>query len=143
MILARAARSPVSATLEAPARVVVRGDTFDLTLQLTIEPGCWIESVRARDGTARATAVQLGMAEGLAPGEMRFPETSVDPLGGERLRAYMGTIAIHVAVGVTSDCLPGPAPIAARILFQATRDGKTLPPDQLEIHTEVEVRAES
>ena len=140
MILARAARGPVTATLEAPARVAVRGRTFELTLQLTIEPGSWIESVRAEGGATRATAVQLGMAEGLAPGDMRFPEGSVDPLGGDRLRGYAGTIAIHVPVAVAPDCLPGPAPIAARVLFQVTREGKTLPPDQLEIHTDVEVR---
>jgi len=141
MILARAARGPVSAVLEAASRVVIRGSAFELTLQLTIEPGCWIQSVRADRDSARATAVELGMAEGLMPGDMRFPEGSVDPLSGDRLRAYTGTIAIRVAVGVASDCLPGPAPIAARILFQATREGKVLEPDHLEIRTEVEVLA--
>jgi len=141
VILAKAARDPVTATLEAPARTVFRGQTFELTIHLTIEPGCRIEPVRLEGSAAKATAVQLGMAEGLAPGDMRFPEGSVDPLGGDRLRGYAGTIAVQVAVLVAPDCLPGPAPIAARVLFQATREGKTLPPDQLEIHTELDVRA--
>ena len=138
MILARAARRPVTATLELPGRAIVRGETVEGTLTLTIDAGFRIESV-AGGGTARATAVQLGLAEGLSPGDMRFPEGSVDPLGGDRLRGYAGAVAIRFALTAARDCLPGTAPIAARVLFQATEEGKALDPDQLELHAEIEV----
>jgi DsbC/DsbD-like thiol-disulfide interchange protein len=140
MILARAARPPVTATLELPRRVIVRGETVEATLTLTIEAGFRIESVKG-GGAARPTAVQLGLAEGLVPGEMRFPEGSVDPLGGERLRGYVGAVSIRFPVTAAPDCLPGTAPIAARVLFQATDGGKTLVPDQLELRAEIEVVA--
>lgn len=135
-----ATRGPVTVVLAAPSRRVARGATVELTLSVTIAPGWTIASVKGNptDGR-RATSIQLGAAEGLHPGAMRVPEGAVDPLGGERLNAYAGTIAIQIPLSVTEECLPGPAPIAARLLFQATGEGRTLPPDQVEVEAEFDV----
>lgn len=139
MILARNARSPVTVSLEAPRRRVRRGERLDVTLTVRVEPGFRIESVDAPPSSAMATTIQLGLAEGLTPGEMSAPEDSMDPLGGGRVRAYVGTIAIRVPVTVEAGCLPGPAPLAARVLFQATGEQGLLAPDQVEVHAELDV----
>lgn len=135
-----ATRGPVTVVLSAPSRGIARGSTVELTLLVTIAPGWTIASVKGDPtGTRRATSIQLGAAEGLLPGAMRIPEGAVDPLGGERLAEYAGTIAIQIPLSVTEECLPGPAPIAARLLFQATGEGRTLPPDQVEVEAEFDV----
>ncbi len=138
-VLARARRGPLSARLEAARRRVAPGETLEVAIILTVEPGFRVESVVASGGALRPTSVQLGLAQGLTPGAMRFPEGSADPLGGERLAAYVGTVAIGFPVTAALDCLPGPAPIAARVLFQATGPEGLLPPDQLEVGAEIEV----
>lgn len=135
-----ATRGPVTVVLTAPSRRIARGSTSELTLLVTVAPGFTIASVKGDPrGTRRATSLQVGAAEGLLPGAMRLPEGSVDPLGGERLAEYAGTIAIQIPLSVTEECLPGPAPIAARLLFQAAEAGRTLPPDQVEVEAEFDV----
>lgn len=141
MILAQTVRPPVTVAIEAPRRRVARGDSLDLMLTLAVDPGYRIESVDAPIGRARATSIQLGLAEGLTPGPMVAPEDSVDPLGGGRVPAYVGRIAIRVPLTVDASCLPGPAPLAARVHFQATGDRGVLPPDQVEVHAELDVAA--
>lgn len=141
MILAQTARPPVTVAIESPRRRVTRGDKLDIMLTLAVEPGFRIESVDAPAGRARATSIQLGLAEGLTPGPMVAPEDSVDPLGGGRVPAYVGRISIRVPLTVDASCLPGPAPLAARVLFQATGDRGVLPPDQVEVHAELDVTA--
>lgn len=135
-----ATKGPVTVVLSAPSRRLARGATVELTLSVTVAPGWTIASVKGDPaGVRRATSIQLGAAEGLNPGAMRVPEGAVDPLGGERLNAYAGTIAIQIPLSVTEECLPGPAPIAARLLFQAMGEGRTLPPDQVEVEAEFDV----
>jgi hypothetical protein len=141
LILAQIARPPVTVAIEAPRRRVTPGDHLDLTLTLAVDPGYRIESVDAPAGRARATSIQLGLAEGLTPGPMTAPEDSVDPLGGGRVPAYVGRIAIRVPLTVDAGCLPGPAPLAARVHFQATGERGILPPDQIEVHAELDVAA--
>jgi hypothetical protein len=139
VILAQTVRPPVTVAIESPRRRVARGDQLDLTLSLAVDPGYRIESVDAPAGRARATSIQLGLAEGLTPGPMTAPEDSVDPLGGGRVPAYVGRIAIRVPLTVDASCLPGPAPLAARVLFQATGERGLLPPDQIEVHAELDI----
>lgn len=135
-----ATRGPVTVALSAPSRTIARGSTVELTLLVTIAPGFTIASVKGDPrGTRRATSVQIGAAEGLLPGALRIPEGAVDPLGGERLAEYAGRIAIQIPLSVTEECLPGPAPIAARLLFQATGEGRTTAPDQVEVEAEFDV----
>ena len=141
MILAQTVRPPVTVAIESPRRRVARGDKLDLTLSLAVDPGYRIESVDAPAGRAQATSIQLGLAEGLTPGPMTAPEDSVDPLGGGRVPAYVGRIAIRVPLTVDASCLPGPAPLAARVLFQATGERGLLPPDQIEVHAELDIAA--
>lgn len=135
---AEAARGPLKVALTAPTLRVSRGTTFELTILVTLEPGWSIASVAGDPlGLTRATSLQLGVAEGLTPGPMRLPEGSVNPLGGERIAAYAGSIAIGVPITVERGSLIGPAPIATRVLFQAQREGRVLPPDQIEVAAEV------
>jgi len=100
MILAQTVRPPVTVAIEAPRRRVARGDSLDLMLTLAVDPGYRIESVDAPIGRALATSIQLGLAEGRTPGPMVAPEDSVDPLGGGRVPAYVGRIAIRVPLTV-------------------------------------------
>ena len=122
MILAQIARPPVTVAIEAPRRRVTPGDQLDLTLTLAVDPGYRIESVDAPAGRARAPSHQHG-------------------LGGGRGPAYVGRIAIRVPLTVDAGCLPGPAPLAARVHFQATGERGVLPPDQIEVHAELDVAA--
>lgn len=139
-LFAGATKGPVTVTLGAPSRSVARGATVELTIGISVAPGWMIGSVVAdpRGGT-EPTAVQLGVAEGLAPGAMRFPEGSVNPLGGERLRGYAGAVSISVPITVAPDSLLGPAPIAARVSFQASGEGRVLAGDRIEISAAFEV----
>lgn len=137
---ARETRGPVTVSLEASSRRVPRGGGVDVAIGIALAPGWSIGSV-ANDGRSplAPTVVQIGVAEGLHPGALRVPEGSVNPLGGERLSVYAGTVAIALRVAVLPDALPGPAPIAARVRFQATGEGRVLPAEQIEVATEIEV----
>lgn len=130
---------PLTVAIRLPRGRIARGETMEIMLTLTIRPGFRVESAKPASARAQATSIQLGVAEGLTPGEMTFPEFSVDPLGGDRVNAYVGTVVIRVPVTARPDCPVGPAPIAARVLFQATGEGGTLPPDQIETSSELEV----
>ena len=137
MIVGSAARGPVTASLEVPDSRVGPGSAFTLTLTLAVAPGVRIASVSSRIG--RATTIQLGFAEGLLPGPMSAPHDSVDPLGGERLAGYAGTVAFRIPVTVASDCLPGAAPFAAKIAFEPRTKGKVGAPEEIEVRAEVYV----
>lgn len=137
MIVGSATRGPVTASLEVPESRVHAGSGFTLTLTLAIAPGARIGSVSSRAG--RATTIQLGFAEGLLPGPMSAPQDSVDPLGGERLAGYAGTVAFRIPVTVAPDCLPGAAPFAAKVAFEPRLEGKPGPAEEVEVRAEVHV----
>jgi hypothetical protein len=138
-VVATGSRGGVTVTLEAPDRTLARGQALELRLLLSMEADVEIAPVVTRDPVWRPTSIQIGAAEGLTPGELTAPETSVDPLGGDRLSAYAGTVLVRVPVTAAPECLLGPAPIAVRVLYQARREGKLMPPDQLEVHGAVDI----
>ncbi|HET9252842.1 MAG TPA: hypothetical protein VFP58_12085, partial [Candidatus Eisenbacteria bacterium] len=138
VIVGSATRGPVTASLEVPESRVTPGSAFTLVLTLALAPGVRIGSVTTRTG--RATTVQLGFAEGLTPGAMVAPQDSVDPLGGERVAGYAGTVAFRIPVTVAPDCLPGAAPFAAKIAFEPrAAAGKPAPMEEIEVRAEVYV----
>lgn len=137
---ATATRGAVTVALDVRPRRVPRGAEATLTIGISLAPGWVIGSVVPDSrGAGEATAVHLGVAEGLRPGAMRFPEGSANPLGGERLRTYAGSVAIAVPLAVAPDALLGPAPVAARVLFQAVGEGRVLPPDRIEVSSTLEI----
>jgi hypothetical protein len=138
VIVGSATRGPVSASLDVPSARAPAGSSFVLTLTLSLAPGVRIGSVSDR-GPGRATMIQLGFAEGLSPGEMSAPRDSVDPLGGERVQGYAGTVEFVVPVTVTADCVPGAAPFAAKISFEPRASGETAARDEIEVHGEIYV----
>ena len=143
MIVGSAARGPVTATLEVPDSRVPAGSAFTLPLILEVAPGARVGSVSSR-GPGRATSIQIGFADGLTPGAMTGPQDSVDPLGGERLAGYAGTVAFRIPVAVAADCLPGAAPFAAKISFEPRQDGRPGEPLEIEVRGEIYVtRAET
>jgi hypothetical protein len=126
-----------------PEERVPAGSSFILTLTLSLAPGTRIGSVSPR-GAGRPTAVQLGFAEGLEPGPMSAPQDAVDPLGGERLPGYAGTVAFRIPVAVAPDCAPGAAPFAAKISFEPRSGGTAGSPGEIEVRAEIYVtRAET
>lgn len=137
---ARGTRGPVTASIGVSPARVSRGGAATVTITLSLAPG-WVAGSAVRDprSAVEPTSVQLGLAEGLAPGAMVVPEGSVDPLGGERRSSYAGTVAFTVPLTVAEDADLGPAPVAARVLFQAAGEGRVLPPDRIEIATEIEI----
>ncbi|MGE5174892.1 MAG: hypothetical protein ACM3JJ_00845 [Hyphomicrobiales bacterium] len=141
---ARATRGPVTVWLDPASPRVPRGGTVDVAIGIALAPGWTIGSVAGDPrGGLEATVVQLGAAEGLRPGPLRAPEGSVNPLGGERLRVYAGAVVIAVTFDAAKDALLGPAPIAARVRFQASEEGRTHPADTIEVASEVEIVASS
>lgn len=138
MIVGAASRGPVTASLEVPEARVPAGSDFVVTLTLTLAPGARIGSVASR-APERLTTIQLGFAEGLAPGAMRAPQDSVEPLSGERLQEYAGTVAFRIPVAVAPDCLPGPAPLAAKVSFEPRSEGRTGPREEIEVRGEIYV----
>lgn len=141
MIVGSASRGPVTAALDVPGARVGAGSSFTLTLTISLAPGVRIGSVAGR-GAGRPTSVQLGFADGFTPGALSAPQDSVDPLGGERLQGYAGTVAFRVPVSVAPDCLPGAAPLAAKISFEPVSDGRSGTPDEIEVRGEVYVTRE-
>jgi len=137
MIVGSVSRGPVTASLDVPEPRVRAGSNFTLTLTLAVAPGVRIGSVSSRIG--RATTIQLGFAEGLQPGSMAAPQDSVDPLGGERVPGYVGTVAFRIPVVVAPDCLPGAAPFAAKIAFEPRAHGKAGQAEEIEVRAEVYV----
>jgi DsbC/DsbD-like thiol-disulfide interchange protein len=137
--LARAQRGPVIATATADKRRIRPGETVELALTLEIDPGWHIQSAKPTRSALIATSVELGVAEGLSPGEMRFPDGSLAPVGGEKLSVYQGKVMVKVAITASRDCTPGRAPVIARIRFQACDDTRCLQPERVEVEFAIEV----
>jgi uncharacterized protein YyaL (SSP411 family) len=131
--LARAQRGPVVGVVTAPLRSLPPGGTLPLTLTLELEPGWHIQSVKPTRADLTATSVEVGVADGLKPGEMRFPEGSVAPLGGERLSVYAGRVTIALPMTAAPDAAPGRRPVVLRVRHQACDDRRCLAPDVLEL----------
>ncbi len=137
--LARAQRGPVVAIATADKRRIAPSETAELTLTLEIEPGWHIQSAKPTRADLVATSVELGIAEGLVPGEMRFPDGSLAPVGGEKLSVYQGRVVVKVPITAARDCPPGRASMIARIHFQACDDKHCLKPEQIELSFALEV----
>jgi hypothetical protein len=138
VIVGSASGGPVLASLDVPAEHIPAGSSFTLTLTLSLAPGTRIGSVSSR-GAGRPTTIQLGFAEGLVPGAMSAPQDSVDPIGGERLASYAGTVAFRIPVAVAPDCIPGAAPFAAKISFGSRSSGTVESPGEVEVRAEIYV----
>ncbi len=136
---ARAQRGPVIAAAELSKARVIPGESVELRLILETEPGWHIQSARPSRAELVATSVELGLAEGLTPGEMRFPDGSLSPIGGEKLSVYAGRAAIRVTIQADASLRPGRLPGVARIRFQACDDKRCLAPEQVELRFAVEV----
>ena len=137
--LARAQRGPVAARVLAPRRTLARGGTLEITVALEMEPGWHVQSARPTRADLVGTSLELGLADGLTPGEMLFPEGSVAPLGGERLSVYAGTVAIRFGLSAAADVPTGHAPAVVRVRFQACDDRRCLAPDVIEIPFALEI----
>ena len=139
--LARAQRGPLLGIITAPRRSLARGETLPLTLSLELEPGWHIQSVKPSRADLVATSVEVGVADGLTPGEMRFPEGSVAPLGGERLSVYTGRVTIALPMTADADAVPGRRPVVLRVRHQACDDKRCLAPDVLELSFALDITA--
>ena len=137
--LARAQRGPVIATATVDKRRIAPGEMAELALALEIDPGWHIQSAKPTRSALVATSVELGVAEGLAPGEMHFPDGSLAPIGGEKLSVYQGKVVVKVPITAARDCPPGRAPLIARIRFQACDDTRCLAPERVELEFAIEV----
>jgi hypothetical protein len=139
--LARVQRGPVIASVTAPRQTLARGESLDLTLTLDMEPGWHIQSARPSRPDLVATSVDLGLAEGLTPGEMRLPEGSVQPLGGERLSVYTGRATVRFTLTAAKDAPTGVAPVVLRVRHQACDERRCLAPESAELSFVLEVTA--
>jgi DsbC/DsbD-like thiol-disulfide interchange protein len=137
--LARAQRGPVIISADAGKRRIRPGESFELSLTLEIETGWHVQSAKPSREDRVPTSVELGLAEGLTPGEMRFPDGSMAPLGGESLPVYVGRVTIRVPIQAEPDAPRGKAPIVARVRFQPCDDKHCLAPEQMELSFSVEV----
>jgi len=136
---ARAQRGPVIATAELSKARIVPGENVELRIVVEIEPGWHIQSAKPSRADLVPTSVELGLTEGLTPGEMRFPDGSLAPLGGERLSVYAGKVTIRVAIQADAGLTPGRVPGVARLRFQACDDKRCLAPEQVELSFAVEI----
>ena len=136
--LARAQRGPVIVSADGTRRIRA-GESFELRLTLEIEPGWHVQSANPSRNDRAATSVELGLAEGLTPGEMKFPEGSLAPLGGEKLPVYTGRVTIRVPIQADPSAPRGKTPLVARVRFQSCDDKRCLAPEQVELSFSVEV----
>ena len=136
---ARAQRGPVIATAELSKARIVPGENVELRIVLEIEPGWHVQSAKPSRADLVPTSVELGLTEGLTPGEMRFPDGSLAPLGGERLSVYAGKVTIRVAIQADAGLTSGRVPGVARVRFQACDDKRCLAPEQVELSFAVEI----
>ncbi len=132
--LARAQRGPIIASADLDRRRMAPGETTELRLTLEIEPGWHVQSSKPAREDLVATSVELGLTEGLTPGEMRFPDGTLAPIGGERLPVYAGRVTIRVPVKADAALAAGSLPGVARIRFQACDDKRCLAPEQVELN---------
>jgi DsbC/DsbD-like thiol-disulfide interchange protein len=98
-----------------------------------MEPGWHIQSAKPSRADLVPTSAELGVTEGLVPGEMRFPDGSLAPMGGERLSVYAGKVTVSVPIRAEPGAPHGRAPIVARIRFQACDEKRCLSPEQVEL----------
>jgi len=111
----------------------------ELRLTLETETGWHIQSAKPSVAELAATSVELGLADGLTPGEMRFPDGSLSPIGGEKLPVYRGKVTIQVPIQVDAGLETGRLPGVARVRFQACDDKRCLAPEQVELRFAIEV----
>src|SRR5439155_10023296 len=76
---------------------------------------------------------RVGVGGRIRSGEMRFPDGSLAPLGGERLSVYAGKVVVRVPIRAEPGAPNGRAPIIARIRFQACDEKRCLNPEQVEL----------
>jgi hypothetical protein len=131
--LARAQRGPVIVTADLEKRRIAPGETAELRLTLEMEPGWHVQSAKPSGADLIPTSVELGVMEGLVPGEMQFPDGSLAPMGGERMSVYAGKVVIRLPLRAEPDAPPGRAPIVARVRFQACDEKRCLSPEQVEL----------
>jgi uncharacterized protein len=139
--VARAQRGPLLGVVTAPRGSLAPGETLELTLSLEIEPGWHIQPVRATRADLAATSVEVGVADGLIPGEMRFPEGSVAPLGGDRIAVYAGRVTIALPLSAAPGAPAGRRPVVLRVRHQACDDRRCLAPDVLELSLALDITA--
>ena len=137
--LARAQRGPVIVTAHLDKRRIAQGETAELRLTLEMEPGWHVQSAKPSRADLIPTSVELGVMEGLVPGEMRFPDGSLAPIGGERMSVYAGKVQVRVPLRAEPGVAPGRAPIIARVRFQACDENRCLGPEQAELSFSLEV----
>jgi uncharacterized protein YyaL (SSP411 family) len=137
--LARAQRGPVIVTADLDRHRIAPGEAAELRLTLEMEPGWHVQSAKPSRADLIPTSVELGVMEGLVPGEMRFPDGSLAPMGGERMSVYAGKVVIRLPLRAEAGAPPGRAPIVARVRFQACDDKRCLGPEQVELSFSVEV----
>jgi len=104
-----------------------------------MEPGWHVQSAKPSRADLIPTSVELGVMEGLVPGEMHFPDGSLAPIGGERMSVYAGKVQVRVPLRAEPGVAPGRAPIIARVRFQACDENRCLGPEQAELSFSVEV----
>jgi hypothetical protein len=136
---ARAQRGPVIASAELSKARIVPGESVELRIALDVEPGWHIQSAKPSRADLLPTSIELGLTEGLTPGEMRFPDGSLSALGGERLSVYAGRVTIRVAIQADAGLASGRIPGVARVRFQACDDKRCLAPEQVELSFAVEI----
>jgi len=136
---ARVQRGPVIASAELSKPRIAAGESTELRITLEIEPEWHLQSAKPTCDDLTATSVVLGLGEGLTPGEMRFPDGTLSPIGGERLSVYAGRVVIRVSIAAEPGLPSGRIPGVARVRFQACDDRRCLNPEEVELNFAVEL----
>lgn len=104
-----------------PANPVVPGDTFELTLELTIAPGYHINSQKPEDELLVPTSVELKKDPAFEVKEVIFPETKKKQFkfSDKPLSVYDGQVKVKLKIELAENVCGSILELEGKVRYQA------------------------
>lgn len=116
-----------------PFKPVAPGDTFELTLELTVAPGFHINSCKPEDEMLVPTSVELKKDQVLELKEVLFPEPKKKrfKFSDKPLSVYEGQVKVRLKIELAEDVCGSSLEIEGKVRYQACNDEACLRPSSV------------
>ncbi len=116
-----------------PSQTVAPGNTFELTLELTVAPGFHINSCKPEDEMLVPTSVELKKDPALELKEVLFPEAKKKKFkfSDKPLSVYEGQLKVRLKIELAEDVCGSSLEIEGKVRYQACNDEACLRPSSV------------
>ncbi len=131
----------VTAEAFAPTRRVAAGETVEVVVRLTMDPGWHVYSHRPQQENAVPTSVRLTAGAGTM-GKVTWPgDKKLRPAGGgPAVSVYAGTVEIRIPITIAEDAPAGATTMAFVVQAQPCNDRRCLRPQTHRLSLPLEIR---